>query len=353
MKLAWTSTLALLLLFWTPAPARAAPEAAPAEEDGGETQAAGQLRQESLFSDAGSRDPWRGSQIVLRNTLSALTLDPGAEQTYNEYFAMTWSFRPWWWVSDRVFLRAQLDLTHELTESDVTTDAGEALLGDLALVAGGSGLYTIPVLGVGISTDLVLTLPTSKASQGRTLMVGIGPGLGLSRSFGLLQGLVLGYNLRVTGRLFWYNTAERESPMVPGCSSGPAGCEAYLNTGVRNPYLRLSQVGYVSLKALSWLGITLSVGHAIDWLHDLEPDANVTYQAVDDANRRYLTFLELAVSFRPLEMLEVGVGYSALHPQLAPDSTYYTPFFNRYSALLLDIKLHADALVSSIRRIAQ
>ena len=353
MKLARTSIMALLLLLWAPAPARAAPD--PEEASGGDegAEAAGQLRQESLFSDASSSDPWRGSQVVLRNSLSALTLDPGAEQTYNETFAMTWSFRPWWWVSDKVFLRAQLDVTHELTESDVTTNSGEAWMGDLALVVGGSGLYTIPVLGIGISTDLVLTLPTSKVSQGRSLIIGIGPGLGLSRSFGLLQGLVMGYNLRVTGRLFWYSTAERESPIIPGCSSGPAGCEAYLNTGVRNPYLRLSQVGYVSLKALSWLGVSLSVGHAIDWLHELEPDAKVSYQPVDDADRRYLTFLEFTVSFRPLEMLEVGVGYSALHPQLAPDSTYYTPFFNRYSALFVDIKLHADALVSSIRRIAQ
>ena len=70
------------------APARAAPGDG---GDGQDPQAAGQLRQASLFADQASRDPWRGSQAVLRNALSAITLDPGAEQTYNEYFAMTWS----------------------------------------------------------------------------------------------------------------------------------------------------------------------------------------------------------------------------------------------------------------------
>ncbi len=349
MNMARTSILVLLLL-WAPARARAAPEVA--EEEGGsdKPQAAGQLRQESLFSDPGSNSPWRGSQLVLRSMVSALTLDPGAEQTYNEYVAMTWSFRPWYWITDKLFLRGQLDIVHELTDSDVTTQDGEALLSDLSIVLGGSSLYTIPVLGISISADLVFTFPTSKASLGRNMIMGLGPGLGLSRSFDLLEGLVIGYNLRVSPRFFEFTTAARESPIVPGCSTGPAGCEAYLNTGVRNPYLRLSQVGSISLKALSWLGVSLSVGHAIDWLHELEENTSVTYQPVDDADRRYLTFMEFSVNFRPLSMLEVGIGYSALHPQLAPDSTQYTPFFNRYSALFVDLKLHAEALVSSVSR---
>jgi len=59
------------------------------------------------------------------------------------------------------------------------------------------------------------------------------------------------------------------------------------------------------------------------------------------------------VSFRPIDLLEVSVGYSALHPQLAPDSTYYAPFFNRYSIFFVDLKLQAEGLVSRIRRIVR
>jgi hypothetical protein len=333
----------LLTLPVFPAAARAHPTQDKKEEEKG-----GLLRQASLFTEA-SKVPWRGSQLVLRNALSAVSLDRSAEQTYNPYYAMTWSFRPWWWFGDRLFVRAQLDVIHELTEPDETTFEREALLDDLRLVAGGSGLWTIPVVGVHLSADLALILPTSKASLARTLVLGVGPGLRLSRAFPLLGGVVVGYNLRVTPYFHRYSTAERETPLIPGCSS--SGCDVYLNTGKRNPVARLAQTVDVSVRFLDWLGASLVVGHAVDWLHGLgEAPTEVSFEAVDDQGARYLTFLELTASFRPVDVLEIGVGYSALHPQLAPDSSYYVPFFNRYSVLFVDLKVHADALVSRVRR---
>jgi hypothetical protein len=317
-----------------------------------EEEKGGPLRQASLFTGA-SKVSWRGSQLVLRNALSAISLDRSAEQTYNPYYAMTWSFRPWWWFGDKFFVRAQLDVIHELTEPDETTFEREALLDDLRLVAGGSGLWTIPFAGVHLSADLALILPTSKASRGRTLVLGLGPGLRLSRAFALFGyrsgGLIVGYNLRVTPYFHRYTTAERETPLIPGCSSG--GCDVYLNTGKRNPVARLAQIVDVSVRILDWLGASLVLGHAVDWLHEIgAAPPEVTYQAVDDQGARYLTFFELTASFRPVDLLEIGVGYSALHPQLAPDSSYYVPFFNRYSVFFVDLKVHAEALVTRVRR---
>jgi len=328
--------------------ARAAPDDA-----GDKEQEGGALQQSSLFAQSSSKSQWRGSQVVLRSAVSAITLNPSAELTYNPYFAFNWSFQPWFWFNDKAYLRAQLDVIHELTEADTTTYQGEAVVDDLRLVVGGSPIWTIPYVGINFSANLVLTLPTSKASQARTLFVALGPGLRLSRGFDVLGGLVVGYNLRVTGRLYQFTTAEYETPLIPGCSSGPSGCSPYLNTGVRNPYMRVSQVADISLKVLDWVGVSLAVGHSIDWLHDLAEADSVSFQAVEDQDRRYLTFMELALSFSPIDFLEVGIGYSALHPQLAPDSTYYTPFFNRYSVLFVDLKIHADSLASRIRRIWQ
>lgn len=304
-----------------------------------------------MFATGSSRVPWRGSQLVLRNAVSAISLDPSAEQTYNPYYAMTWSLRPWWWFTDQYYIRANLDLVHELTEADDTTYQGELLLGDLGLTLGGSDLWTIPYIDVHLSASLVLTLPTSKASWARTLILGIGPGTRLSRSFALLEGLVLGYNLRVTPRLFRYTTSERETPLVPGCNTaGGSGCDAYLGTGVRNPALRLSQMVDASLRIVDWVGLSLVIGHAVDWLYSIG-DSDLLPPPGGGQDNRYLTFFELTASFRPLNLLEIGVGYSALHPQLAPDSTYYVPFFNRYSVLFVDLKLHAEDLISRIRRI--
>jgi len=342
MRPAW---ILLFLLLSTNAFAKE--KASPEGRDDG-----GPLRQTSLFTAVSSQKvPWRGSQLVLRNALSAISLDRSAEQTYNPYFSMTWSFRPWWWFTDQLYVRAQLDVVHELTEADETTYEGEALLDDLYLVVGGAGLWTVPLVDVNLSADLVLTLPTSKASLTRTMVLGLGPGMRLSRSFALLGGVVVGYNLRVSPRFHRYTTSERETPLIPGCSL--SGCDPYLGTGVRNPAVRLTQSADASVRILDWLGASLVLGHAIDWLHGLGDAPEVSYQPLQDQNRRFLTFLELAVSFRPLDLLEIEVGYSALHPQQAPDSSYYVPFFNRYSVFFLDLKLQGEGLVSRIRRIVR
>lgn len=358
MRHSWLGVLPLVLSLGAAAPARAAPDtsdqAPPAAQTGPpstqtDEDTGGLLRQASLFSAAGSKVPWRGSQLVLRNAVSPVSLDPGADQTHNPYYAMTWSLRPWWWFSDRFFARAQLDVIDELTEADETTYAGEALLDDMLLVAGGNGLWTIPYARVHLSADLVLTIPTSKASRARTLVLGLGPGMRLSRSFALLQGVVVGYNLRLTPRFFRFTTAERETPLIPGRPD-------LVNTGQRNPYFRLTQVVDASVRIRDWLGASLALGHAIDWLYDLPGELSsdvpeISHVTVPDQGRQFLTFFELTVSFQPLEELEIGVGYTALHPQLRPDSSYYVPFFNRYSAFFVDLKLHAEAVVTRVRRI--
>jgi hypothetical protein len=326
-------------------------ETSAADKEKDEQEKGGPLSQASLFA-SGEKVPWRGSQVVLRNALSAISLSRSAEQTYNPYYAMTWGFRPWWWFVDWLYVRADLEVVHELTEADETTYANEALLEDLHLAVGGSGLWTIPYVGVHLSADLVLTLPTSKASQARTLVLGLGPGFRLSRSFPLLKGLIVGYNLRVTPYFHRYTTSERETPLIPGCSGGLGGCDPYLNTGVRNPMVRFVQTVDVSQRFFSWLGASLALGHAIDWLHGVsDAPVDVSHEPVEDQNRRFLTFFELAVSYSPIDLLEIALGYSALHPQLAPDSTYYVPFFNRYSVFFLDLKLQAEGVVSRLRRI--
>lgn len=321
-----------------------------AEATGAADKKGGPLTQSSLFISGSAKEaPWRGSQFVWRTAISALTLDRGSEQTYNPYAAMTFGFRPWWWFTEHIYVRGNLDVTRELTEADTNTYEGEATVSDLLLFVGGAALYTIPVVGVHVSADLALTVPTSKLSRAQTLVLSLAPGLRLSRSFAWRGGISLGYNLRLTPRFYRYTTAQRETPLIPGCASGCG--EAFYNLGARNPYLRLSQSADVSIKFLPWLGASLVVGHAVDWLYAAADDG--ASSTVEDASSTHLTFFEAAVSFRPLDLLEIGVGYSALHPQLAPDSSRYVPFFNRYSVFFVDLKLHAQGVVSRVRRMFQ
>jgi hypothetical protein len=293
--------------------------------------------------------PWRGSQVVFRNSFSINSLDRSAELTYNPYYAMSWSFRPRWWFDDHVFVRAGIDITRELTEADETTYSGEAVIGDLALVGGISKFLSVPWVGIDFSADLVITMPTSKVSQSRTLNFGVGPGLRLSKTFNLLRALIIGYNLRVSLYSHRNTTSERETPLITGCMATEGGCDAFLNTGVRNPVLRLVQVADVTLVVLDWFGVGISFGHVIDWLYTFEDDdPRVSYQPQESTNQRYLSVFEVEAFFNPIDSLEIGVGYSTVNPQLAPDSTYYNPFYNRYSRVYIDLRLRIDGLVSQI-----
>ncbi|PIE18967.1 MAG: hypothetical protein CSA65_03625 [Proteobacteria bacterium] len=310
----------------------------------------GPLTQSSLFvSGSAAEAPWRGSQFVVRTSVSALTLDPGAEQTYNPYAAMTFSFRPWWWFTEHYFMRGTLGIIRELTDADFNTYEGEATLTDLRLIVGAAGLWTIPWVGIHVSVDLAFTLPTSKLSQAQTLALSIAPGLRLSRAFRWRGGINMGYNLRLTPRLYRYTTAERESPLISSCTTDCT--EALFNLGRRNPYLRFSQSVDISAKFFDWLGAYVAAGHAVDWLYDAKEDPGAAPSPVEDASATYLTFFELAVTFRPLDLLEIGLGYTVVHPLRAPDSSYYVPFFNRFSAFFVDVKIHVQGVVSRLKRI--
>jgi hypothetical protein len=296
-----------------------------------------------------SRAPWRGSEFVYRNVFSALSLDPSAELTYNPRFAMSFSFRPSWWFSDRLYVRANLALVREITEADDTTYADETLLGDLVLTAGYAPVVTIPVVDISVSADISLQVPTSKVSQARTLALGIGPGVRLSRSFDLLSGLSVGYSLKAIPLFHQNTTAELETPLIPGCSASGGGCDAYLHTGVRNAQFRLQQLFYVSARMLDWLSLSVTYGLWIDWLYPIDiDDPRISARTIEPQDRRYASVWEVEVLFSPIKALKIGVGTSTLGPQLAPDSSYYNPFYNRYTTIFVDLHLDVAGLVSQI-----
>lgn len=297
----------------------------------------------------GTKAPWRGSEFVYRNVFTAVSLDPSAELTYNPSYAMSFSFRPSWWFTDQLYLRASLDVVREITEADDTTYADEALLGDLVLSAGFTPVVTIPVVDIAVSADISLQVPTSKVSQARTLALGIGPGVRLSRSFDLLAGLSVGYSLRAIPLIHQSTTAELETPLIPGCSASGGGCDAYLHTGVRNAQFRLQQLFYVSARMLDWLSLSVTYGLWIDWLYPIDiDDPRISAETLEPQERRYASVWEVELLLSPMPALKIGVGTSTLGPQLAPDSSYYNPFYNRYTTIFVDLHLDVAGLISQI-----
>ena len=299
---------------------------------------------------AGAPDPapWRGSAVTWRNVVSALTAAPDAELTYNPYWAMAVVMRPRWWFDDVFEVSATLAVERELTESDVTTASGETLLGDLVLSAGAHRFVAIPVVDIGLSADLALIAPTSKLSQGRSLLLALRGGVALDHTFDLLDGLTLGYGLQAMHRVHRYTTSTLDSPYVPGCATGGAGCEPYLHSGLRNADWRLVSRFELGMAFTPWLSFGIDVAILTDHLYPLTLDDKASYTPQQTTDWRHTLSYGLALRAKPMPSLAVTLGASTANPQLAPDSSRREPFFNRYTTVYLDLSLDIAGLVSQL-----
>ncbi len=142
--------------------------------------------------------PWRGTVVGLQSVASSLSADPSAELTYNPYWAVGVNVDARWWLGRSVHLRLSWDLERELTEADATTQQGEAVPGDVYARLAAARALRVPGVGLDLSGDLRLRLPTSPASRARTLHIGVEPSLRVSRTFRSLGDLTLGYAYRLS-----------------------------------------------------------------------------------------------------------------------------------------------------------
>jgi len=131
---------------------------------------------------------FRGSSLSYSNTVSLLSLDQSAEPTYNPYYGMLLTLAPRYWFAPRAFVSARVSLDRELTQADDTTEKGQTLLSDSNLGVGAIlhswdfGLTTFGSVG--------LRLPTSLASQARTMQAGASSTLALTQALGQIGSLL-------------------------------------------------------------------------------------------------------------------------------------------------------------------
>jgi hypothetical protein len=295
---------------------------------------------------------YRSSSFSYRNVASAISFNRDAEPTYNPYYAMIFGLNPYFWTGKTGYINLRLDLSHELTNADNTTEKHETLLSDITLGIGLSNFFTIPTLEVGVSTKFDIITPTSKISQARTLIIGLRPGFSLSRSFDVLSGLALGYSFGVTKNFHEATTMQREVPLIPEFLTSTRSNESFLNTGVRNASWEFANGFSIGLDFIKWLGASGAVTLIHGILYDNNPmDDNLDYdlyQVEAPTNIRYMIAYSLEIHSTPVKPLTIALGAETVNPQLAPDSTYETPFFNRYTAVYLDLRLDIAGLVSKL-----
>jgi hypothetical protein len=304
----------------------------------------------TVATATGAKAPWRGSLLALRTETTLLTLDRGAELTYNPYVAMSFEARPRWWFGDVFYLALDFSLVRELTDSDDTTMAGETWLGDVNVGGGAAKFWTLPWVGIDLSADLRVITPTSKLSRARTMQAALRGGLTLSRTFPVLSGLTVSYLCQGTGYFHRHTTSELSSPLISGCGSEDGSCDRFANSGVRNSKFRLGNAATVSMDFLPWLGLDATAMHRLDFLYPAaDDDPRISFVPQEPTDRRHSLVYEIELRFQPMKSLGIGVGVSSLNPLQAPDSSHYKPFVNRYTMAYLELRLPVDGLVSQIR----
>jgi hypothetical protein len=295
----------------------------------------------SAQADDSDSVPWAGSSVIVRNASTAISADRSADLTYNPYWEVSLTIAPRWQFSDLFWVSASQSFSRELTHSDWTTQDGEFVLSDLGLRTGLSRFATIPSVEIALSSDVALTFPASKASQARTLIMGIGPGLSLSRSFDVADGLSLSYGLR--GTYFWheFTTGQYESPTLIDCERD---CGQFLDTGVRNPKWRISNSFGVGLSFLEMVTLSLSYAVITDPLNASSDTLQVSLTPLEPTDTRFRNSFDVSLTVAPADVVSFTLGANTTNSQLNPDGTgYYDLLFNRFTLLYLDVAFDLGA----------
>jgi hypothetical protein len=357
-----TRRVILLLSFFVAAPsmhawAQSAPPSATVK-----TAATGADEEQEPEGKLAKKYPFRGSTFLWAQSLNALALDRGAELTYNPSYSWLFRFQPRYYATKQLNFRARFGLGVEWTNSDDTTYYHQPLWEDTLLDAVYTNAVKIPVADIGVTPSLRFALPTSKASQARSLYLGLGPGLALRRDFKLPKGMTLdlAYSIGYIKNFNHYATLQYDAPTLVTCN-GAAGddCGRFLHAGGRNVSQALTNMfmldwgitkrwkfGVLFATISSWLykldggSATLAGGTQLDVPAD--PNFNV--------NRRASMIYSLDVTFEAHPAVSISLGTYTFNPQLTEDSRFRAPFFNRYTEFNLSTTISLDRVVAGVHR---
>jgi len=313
--------------------------------------------------EEGDRLPFRGSVFIWENIFSAANRnDLSSDATFS--YAMSYSFRPRYYFADWFSARVRFDLEQELTDSNTTTYENEVVWSDLLIDAYFGDYLQQWTEWLDLNTYLRLSIPTSKASQAQTLYSTVALGIGAGHTFDVLEGLTLSYTFEVTKYLNQYTTAVQEAPTLSCTPGADWACDSQINSGMRNASWRLRNMLHVDFSPVRNLTIAVDVLFYNSFLYDVtdtstddlanpptdsDPDGSTIDEQATNTDHRAAIWYVIDISYQVLPWLALAVGTSTYNPQLAGDSTYYAPFFNRYTNVYLDVNITLDELVQAIR----
>ncbi len=287
-----------------------------------------------------------GSSLTYRNVASAYTFSKSVDPTWNPYYAQALILAPRVNLSKQFYVSGSLFIFREITQADSNTYANETTFSD-TLFTLGYRAYKNEKLGLGINFDAQVAIPTSKGSRMRTLMLGTGLGMSSSWSKGPVRVAWI-----TRGSRYWnrYTTGELEKPWLSSCKVG-AGCDPFLNTGVRNTEYRWLNIGTVTWQATKKFSVTVLGGEFADWLYALHGttlgDGTTVNPQPDNVSFRATMYWNINLEYEVIDGLGIATGIETFNSQLAPNSTYQAPYFNRNAGVYLDFNIDPTQLFAS------
>lgn len=289
--------------------------------------------------------PFRESLVEYRNTVSARTFRKDADLTYNPFYAMELRAVPCYAFGPRVQLKLDLLIKREFTRSDTTTKQGELFWEDAFLKTVLPKFFTIPVVRIVGEPSLRFVIPTSKESKARTLLLGVRPGLALSRRFNVFNGLTIQYLLEVQKNLHDSTTMQTEQPVITSTPGSMRSLESFSNLGNRNVSAALINGLIMELRFKKKYTALLGMKIIHGFLYPLTSrDDRISYSPMPDTRVQYLMLYTGELAYRVYPGIELVLGFLTENYQLADNATYEPPFFNRYTALFFDVRVEVPKL---------
>lgn len=305
--------------------------------------------------------PFRNSTLLLDQSTTPETLWRNVQQSAIPSYQWWISFRPRWYFTPSLSLRARVDLTTEWADGGDTTRAREPVWGDIWTDLVYSGIPELA--GIKFSVGLRALWPTSLASRMRSVYVALGATAGASRTFDMPNhggDINVGLSFAGSHAFTGYNNGGVNSTY--GCSSfdmnTPQTCDS--RGGPMNAAFNLTSIFLLGYNTpLHGLGFNFMYLLANSWAYGagpqtitdptggtsvVNPDPNATFM------RQNSWFLASA-DYEVTREVSLSLGYYVYRPVLDPNSTYGNPFWSPggNSRIFFTITASLDGIYQTIR----
>ena len=327
-----------------------------AEPEGaaGEESEAGQAEegQQAEETPAPAPRPYRGSIAYWQHGITANTLAPGAQLTYDPTYYQYLLLQPRWYLDAQNFLVLTQGAWLELTDSNATTTQHEPQLSDTTLewrhTEAWEGFVFIPAVR--------LTAPLSLASQGAHRVLNTGLGLTVVRVFPELASLTIA---AAFGYRHWFAASNvTASASAYHCVLGSALSDSCSQAnGSTTERDRLIAGLSVTVSPISGMTVTTQYFWSGVYGHELAPGTTgaiggpTTLPDGSPTHWRNLQYWALAVGYDVLTWLNLQLGYqsaSSFTAWLNPNGSVRNPFYSPDSELYLAATLAFDVLVEEL-----